>query len=651
MKRLMIILLFLIFLAALLPYVSVLAGLLYPPHQDPATAEGAMDAYSFLMYYEGILSFVSSKEYENASRLIEQLKYVYVPEDLRYVIERYNNLTLELTGVLDNLEKLLDKASALLYQYRLDEASQVLDEAGILVGKVNILLRDLEEATETLSGRLGVFAAPAESKVREAYNRLQTIFQRLRELVEEYLRLLTSIKDEVTEIQGEELKQTEVTLSLNTTRIFVGGFVNASGTLRSNEESLLNRTVLLFLDEEPIATAITGLDGSYHVIMKIPYRYVHTMTTKTVYTPMGDDRGFYLASLSPTVSLEVMFYETKLETTAPGEAYPGLPITVRGEVTSEDGVPLGERRVKVLSDGGLLAEAETSIQGLFEIQTTLSPQTPTGERTLTIDIEPKGVYAGTSQERTLNIVKIASEIDIRVPSFVVLPAGIYIEGRVSSAFGLLREASVTLELGEASVIVKTSENGEFNATLNMSLNPVFVGFQELRVTVEPAEPWHASVHAKASVFILNPANIGLASAAFISLGAVLYTRLSRFKPKEEGAEISRIVPLLEKPVTVALPLKPEVRFEGVKGRVLDAYAKAVKTIEWMTEISMKPHITLREFLWETQPKLDGAVDSFTDLTMLAERTLYSSYVPEMKEAVKAEGLTVRVERVLKGGAA
>jgi len=651
MKHSVIAFLILIFAATLIPCVSVMAQIIYPPHEDPAFTEGVMDAYSFLTYYADILTLLSSKEYENATRLIEQLKNMYVTEDLQYIIERYNNLTLEFIDVLDELEKLLDEASLLLNQYRLDEAYQKLEEAGILLSRANILLRELQDATETLSELLGVFAAPAESKVREAYNKLQSLFQRLRELLDEYLRLLKNITTAALEIKREELKPTEITLNLNTTSVCVGSFVNASGILRSDGEGMQNRTVTVLLDEENIATAATSLNGSYYTLIQIPYRYVHVMTVKALYTPIGNDTGIYLGSISPQVSIEVLFCETYLETTTPAEAHPGLPITARGEVTSEDGFPLSERKVEVLFEGDILAKAETNASGLFEIRETLNPQTPTGESTLTIVVEPKGVYAGTSQSKILIIVKITCEIDLHVPSFVVLPAEMHVHGSVGSVLGPLQKATVTLEMGGSSAITKTSENGEFNVTLNMPLSPVSVGFQEIKVAVEPAEPWHASVQTKASVFIVNPANIGLASAAFISVGAVLYTRLSRFRTKREEAEVLEVPPPLEKSAAPSFLLKHEAKLRGVKGRVLEAYAKALKTVEAVTEISIKPHQTLREFLLETRPKVDDAFDSFSDLTILAERALYSPYEPDADEAVKAENLVLNIERVLKGGTA
>jgi len=126
--------------AVLLSQATALSEPTYPPHEDPATAREEMDAYSFLTYYTSILTSISSRNYGDASRLIEQLKFVHIPEDLKYIIQRYNNLTLELTTTLNSLDGLLNDASALLYQYRLQEAYEKLSGASILLGKAEILL-------------------------------------------------------------------------------------------------------------------------------------------------------------------------------------------------------------------------------------------------------------------------------------------------------------------------------------------------------------------------------------------------------------------------------------------------------------------------------------------------------------------------------
>lgn len=639
-----IILLIIILLAATNPSILVVAEPVYIPHEDPATAESAMDAYSFFTYYAEIFTLISSKMYANATLLAEHLKFVYISEDLTYIIQRYNNLTLELTQTLDILGSLLSKASALLSQYRLDEASQTLNEAGIIVGRAEILMKDLTDATQTLSERFGVFAAPAGSKLKEAYDTLQNLLQRLRQLINDYLERLKTIKKEKSTIENENLNSTEVTLSLNTTRAFVGEPIEAAGTLTTNGTNFPNRTITILFDNSPIAATTTGPDGSYHTTTAIPYQYVHNMTATALYTPSDADVGVYLACISPPVYVETMFNETQLEITTPNEAYPGLPITVKANVTSEDTTPLNQRGVNVFLDNNLLANAETDPQGHVNIETTLSPQTPTGSHTMTVAVDPQDVYAGASETRTLSVVKNPSEITVQVPSFVILPTKVNIEGNASSTFGPLQDATITLTLANNVTTVKTSKNGEFNATIDLPSNLILsAGFQRLKITVEPAEPWNAPAQKEMNIFVVNPANIALASVAFVCVGTVIYTTKSKSTKRKERETLRVVSP----PPKIGLPkitqFPTQTKLEGTKGRIVAAYVKALQTVQRATSVSFAPQMTLREFLQAAKPKLHGAADSFADLTFMAERTLYSPYVPTENDAKKADDLTLNIQ--------
>jgi len=74
----------------------------------------------------------------------------------------------------------------------------------------------------------------------------------------------------------------------------------------------------------------------------------------------------------------------------------------------------------------------------------------------------------------------------------------------------------------------------------------------------------------------------------------------------------------------------------------------MKAVEEEAEISMKPQMTLREFLKEVMPELGDATGAFTELTVLAERALYSRGTLREDGALRAENLASKVERVITG---
>ena len=109
----------------------------------------------------------------------------------------------------------------------------------------------------------------------------------------------------------------------------------------------------------------------------------------------------------------------------------------------------------------------------------------------------------------------------------------------------------------------------------------------------------------------------------------------------------KTTPALEvaKPDESALPWKPEI-LEGSRGAVLQAYYRAMKIVEGLTQVSMNPQMTLRGFLKETTPLISGAGDAFAELTVIAERILYSPHTPAEDDVLRAETLSLKVEEAI-----
>jgi len=652
MKKAALLLIGLILLGTFIPTISAID---FTPHEDPNTSAQTLDAYSFLTNYADILGLVASRAYENASKLIEQLKFVSIPDDLRYIINRYSDLTLELIDGLDNADRQLDQAEKLLNQYRLNEAKQVLENAGILVAKAKILLNDLQEATFTLSQRLGVFAASVDGKVTEAYSRLQEILNRLQELIDRLHELLTRLNQGIEQIEQQELKPTEITLTVNSTQVIVGEYLTASGKLTTNGQGLAFRTVTLLLDGDQVANITTNAEGIYYATIQIPYRYVHSMTLKALYTPINVDRGVYLAAVSSTLTINVVFYETTLETNIPSIGYPGLSLKVNGYIKSNNGLPLSDRTVRIFFDGNQVSKGVSANNGSFSFQVHIRAQMAIGEHNLKVDVEAKGFYAGISQSRTVNITKMATQIEVQAPSFVMLPAGIYIEGKVNSNSAPLIGATVKVELSGTTASTTTIGEGRFNVTLNIPLSSVFAGDQALNLTVIPAEPWQNSRRIQLNIFVLNSVNVGLVLLAFIPFGALLYTKIkltrSKFKPQRGELKQTKVATVVgsETSIEAALPSIAKVKFLGIKGKIIEEYVRALKVIESVTNSSLKAQMTLREFLAEVMPKIGKTADSFGKLTDLTEKCLYSPKLPEIEEGKAAMELAEKIMRELKSG--
>ena len=62
-----------------------------------------------------------------------------------------------------------------------------------------------------------------------------------------------------------------------------------------------------------------------------------------------------------------------------------------------------------------------------------------------------------------------------------------------------------------------------------------------------------------------------------------------------------------------------------------------------------PNMTLREYLQTTSPKLKEIANPFSELTVLAEKSLYSPNAPNEADSEKAENLANTIGRTLTDG--
>ncbi len=654
MKRLSLILIFLLLAPVLAPCFPARAEPSLIPHEDPSAAQSTIDSISLLTEYADIFALALSRQYGNASQLSEQLSHITVPADLSYIVGRYNDLTSQLLNVLNELDSTLNLAETLIDQYRLDEAGQVLDRAGVLVSKAEILLTDLQEATSTISQRLGVFSASAESKIREAYNSLFSMLQRLRELIDLYHQLLERANARLQTVKSQQLDATSLSLYLNATQCFVGGYLHASGVLTSNGETLANREVEVLLDGQKVSTTKTDATGSYYSIIRLPYKYVDYVSVSALYTPKGSDQGVYLASVSPTIRVQVLFYRTMLNISVSSYAYPGLALTIIGNVSAQDGAPLSGRHVQVQLDGSVVAQVTTGAAGGFMVNPTIPAQTKLGKHLIAVIISPAGLFAGTSIQKTVTVARLHTDLQITVPSFVVLPSQLQVNGTVTAASRPLKGTNILVEFANMSATAKTSSDGSFNVTIDIPLDRVFAGNQELSVTAQPAESWQEPTRRTASILALNSVGIGAAFASSFSVAFIMYFNFAKKRNRkgQKTVEVSTTFALPAKEaaaVSVELPaVIAEKKYDGLKGIVIKAYVEALKTVQTATGETLTANKTLREYLEAAITKLGEAAAPFSELTSLAEKALYSTHTPSEADSENAEKLASTIRRIAVG---
>jgi hypothetical protein len=664
-------LIFLMVLASPLSYVC--AELQFPPHDEPGTAPVNIDPVSLMNYYSYLFQFISKSDYLGFKGLFASYCLTSLPTSLQGL---FNSYTAEIDSANSNMQQigqLLTNSSSLLDQNRLSEANQTLNEASITIGGTEIILNQLGNTTLSIGDQLGATTTPANSPSRQALAGLQNSIQAVQNQLNNYLMLFKALRVRYYAISGSGTTATSITLQLNASAAFVGTDVAFYGRLTSNGSSLSGRNATLLLDGNIIASAVTDSNGSYSSYFSVPFDYVSQVTLFALFIPEGGDALNYISSMSGPVSLNVLYNTTSIEVNIPDVGYPGLSFPIQGNVTSDNGTPLEGRAVSIYIDNTKIVDLFSGSQGEFSLNYTIPANSTTGSHQLNIYVAPQGTFAGTSFSEIFSIDRYPLNLTLSYPSTVYLPTSFTVEGNISSALGRLDNATVTISVGNNTKVVKTVD-GSFNATFDLPISLWSVGNQLLSVTVAPAEPWIATLKVSHNVFAWNPIAIAAISGALLLIVAfsVLWIRRNRMSrkssPIEQGPEGTVMAQTPSEPPMPSeiapfdggeLALPPVKSIQNIqiesltsqRQKVIQSYAHAWRLVERTTGVLMEPYTTINEFLQIASPRLNGAKDPFSDLTALAERSLYSQFDPIPEEVSLAEAYSRSIEEAFKHGSA
>jgi len=641
MKKLVIILSIIAILGMIAPGLPTLAQPSQVPHENPDVATDSLDTATLLLSYSKIINIATSRKYQSAQDVLNELERADFPNELRYIIDRYSNLCQQLFTTLDNLESLLDEASVLLAHYQIPEAKQRLYNAGADIQDASLLLEDIEVATDTLSEQLGVFAASATGQTRQAHARLEESIAWLNQLIDILYNLQHSLTDKY--VQMTRLTPAELSLGIIPASVFVGDSITASGRLIGDGNPLAGRKVTLALDNE-LTTTTTGIDGSYIARITIPYKYVTAVTLTARYEPSGEDIGKYLPSESPPAIINTNFYRTLLEVSVPEIAYPGLPFTIGGQVSS----PYGniDRTVKVLLDNTRLAEE--TVSGQFSLEVTLPEKVSTGKHNLTVSVTPQERYSGAAETQVVKISRLPIYIDAQTTGITILPGTIRLSGQAYHELGPVPDARVSLQFKDLSSTTRTSPDGSFTTSLKAPLDLSPAERQGLMITVTPAEPWYAATQVNKPLFTINLLSTGFILVFLIALVLLVHRKSQALVSEERDTPQTQVIELPA--ITPSPEPKPKLtEIKGIKGRILAAYRGALEAVEKVSGASMSPNITLREFLKMAALLPPIAIKRFAELTAVAEIALYSARSLHKDTAAKAEQLAVIIKEDLGSG--
>jgi hypothetical protein len=330
-----------------------------------------------------------------------------------------------------------------------------------------------------------------------------------------------------------------------------------------------------------------------------------------------------------------------------GPAYPGKEAVISGVFDyGEDPVP-ALREVEIYLDDVLTGKIIS--EPAFKQSIKLADHLTVGRHTLTVSAPSTGRYSPVLAGSVMNVTLAEVKLDIDLQDVAIIPGGLNIHGRAYSEAGPLAGASIKIQAGGDHIQATTQADGCFQTQIRKGVELSLLGYQDIEMQVFPQEPWNAPAAVGQRVFVVNILSCG---------GLMLIVAVTGFyiprKWSKRNTSGKRV--LIKHPVK-ALEAKGEEKISGKQvdqpwltpgptetGMTLSYwYRLALKVVQRITRIMLKPDQTLREYARETIPGLGAAGKPFRDLTALMERCLYASWQPGQQDLERGEKLSRQVE--------
>ena len=573
-----------------------------PRHVNPSELpEEYPSIVDLLSMYTIIVDKALLENFGESLRSLNESMKVHVPERVRYIYERFNELLRDVLNKLNSTRSYID------------------------AGKLNVLLGQLEYARGNLSLATHTLAEAnltyleLRRSVSEFEKMLRIPSNQLALKLESLERLLAKCLDEIRELWSRlealrraGLEETQISIWANRASVWVGEIVQLSGFLRSGGGyPLEGRTISIFLDGGRIASLMTDSRGFFSMELSTKGIYRPFVKVYAEYIPSGEDVGRYKACRSGIIMIRILYDEPIIYAElSRSEAYPGQVIHVYGWVNTSLGILPREIRMSAF---GETFSSNLEDDGRFGLMFRIPENVEEGVYRVRLYTEALGVIAPSEKILTILVKKIPVNVTYSVPAVVLSGGRIVVIGRVADVINSfvmpLADSKVTVNGFGNQFIAYSNEDGMFAVLINV---PIFVmtGHSNISLLVEPPSQLYEAYMSSVEVFVINPLTIIAPSAIFVI--ALVYT-----------------LPMVrEIRASIARKKASEIMEEGIEEYVLEIprrrffYLRAVSIVGRATGVFIGAHETIREYLKRVRDSLGEAYQIFERISMLAERELY-----------------------------
>lgn len=572
--------------------IAIAQSIIPPRHVDPISAPEESSPLGFIEALSLISSY-AQLDIERAGELVGNVTQAPVPSSLRTLINRSIELYNQTLAYLGVANASISEAEDLVSRRGYREAEEYLAQA---LGNITAANRSLDAMRDILN---------TLSRVPQISQKVDQIYRSIIELIESLSSRITALNKTIAGLKN--ITPTEITISVSPNRVWIGGDIEISGSLRDwIGNPLPGRRVTIYIvpiisntSIDRLALTMWGIRnysinittdtyGLYRARVKVN-QYVETISIYSEYVPSGMDIGRYSYSRSESINVSIDYVKqilsVKINST---RVKPGEYLWIEAEALMGGNIsiytPFTKNPISIIDRGvTAIRIPQNASEGVYSIRVYTMPRGLVGPAMWGVNIT---VY--------------------KASNYVVADAPRYVFTGISYSIGVITSApSRIAAYGPPGVSVRAYSGG-----VELYVPHSYL-YQEVEITIiaDPIDPGYKQGALALKIAVYNTIYTSILAALSMLAIALLIVRATR---SSRATIESRSVEAIEPPPRSIVYRQPSGPI-GLVHMILERISGA----------RFEASYTYREYLASLRGRLGGEVMAFVEkLYMLLERLAY-----------------------------
>ncbi len=603
------------------------------PHENPANISGRIDPVFILRYYVILLRGLLNPSMYNLTELIKYTSLFGLPSDIMHILQRINELILELNEEINRTKYHLNRARLYITYGIYDEALNEINISKFNLAKANITYSELVDAVDKLCKKLNPFLyssilkviAKDKTELLKLLDQINALLMGLDNLINHYYTTARNLYEKVCLGRSRVI----IAFSVNSTSVWIGEPFEIKGYLRDENGSLLPNRKLIIRFGNKTYTLYTNSSGLFKKEIYAPYYYGGKLILDIFYIPEAEDKRLYIPIHNSTI-ITIKFIKTQISLIASEFLHPcdilNISITVW---------PITPSRIAYIYLDDILLKKMNLIYGKGYYSYKLPPNISIGPHILKVFVKASRKYSSASKSLIITVSYIGVILNVSTNTGVVFYpfTKINVFGSIRDIYGNnLSNELIEVYIAGKSYKLHTNSSGRFTASF---YPPFHNGLLSIRIEFKPQEPWYPNLSRTIQIVVINQ---------FLIIGVFGLITITAYLIKRRYSYIkdvlSKILRSKEDFYSIDLTQRSK-RFYQTVGKVKqstreiskaylrfskisDYYELAVRVLSKLFREPL-PNETLREYYKRIEKLLEEDIrHAFFKLTLLREYELYST---------------------------